>query len=217
MTITIMSVDDHPIFLEGIASVIANAKGFRLVAEATSGRQALAEYRRVRPDVTLMDLRMPDMNGIDAIKAIRAEFPHACIVVLTTFEGDTHALRAINAGAAGYMLKSMVRKEMLAIVQSVFEGRHHIAPCVAEAMALHIPADALTHREIEVLKQAAAGNSNRQIGLRLDISEETVKVHMKNLMAKLSANDRTHAVIMALARGIIDVPMRSNALIQPSM
>lgn len=154
---------------------------------------------------------MPDMNGIDAITAIRAEFPHACIVVLTTFEGDAHALRAVNAGAAGYMLKSMVRKDMPAIVQSVFQGRHHIAPCVAEAIALHVPADALTRREIEVLKQAAAGNSNRQIGLRLDISEETVKVHMKNLMAKLSANDRTHAVMMALARGIIDVPIRARA------
>ncbi|WP_229258410.1 response regulator [Duganella rivi] len=209
MTITIMSVDDHPIFLEGVASVIANAPDFRLVAEATSGRQALAEYRRVRPDVTLMDIRMPDMNGIDAITAIRAEFPHACIVVLTTFEGDTHALRAMKAGAAGYMLKSMVRKDMLSIVRSVFEGHRHIPPCVAEAMATHIPADALSPREIEVLAQAAIGNSNRRIGSELNISEETVKVHMKNLMAKLQANDRTHAVIMALARGIIDVPMRS--------
>lgn len=133
---------------------------------------------------------------------------HSWLLVLTTFEGETHALRAIKAGAAGYMLKSMVRKDMLGIVQSVFAGRRHIPPCVAEAMALHIQADALSHREVEVLKQVAAGNSNRQIGLELNISEETVKVHMKNLMAKLEANDRTHAVIMGLARGIIDAPMR---------
>jgi DNA-binding NarL/FixJ family response regulator len=212
LPITIMAVDDHPIFLDGVASIIGKAPAFSLVARAGSGREAIDLHRRLRPDVTLMDIRMPDMNGIEAIAAIRADFPQACIIVLTTYEGDTHALRAVKAGAAGYMLKSMVRKEMLAIVQSVHEGRRHIPQCVADAMAYHVKADALSRREIQVVDLAGGGRSNREIGRELGISEETVKVHMKNIMAKLNASDRTHAVMMALARGIIDVRMRDTPL-----
>jgi len=208
MPITVMTVDDHPVFLEGVASVLANDKEFNLVAEATCGRQAVEFYRLHLPDVTLMDIRLPDMNGIDAIAAIRTEFPHACVIVLTTYEGDTHALRAMRAGASGYMLKSMIRREMLTTIRNVFAGRFHLAPDVANSIARCLPANVPSPREIQVLELAALGHGNREIGEQLNISQDTVKVHMKNIMGKLQANDRTHAVTLALGRGIIDIPLR---------
>lgn len=203
--ITVMTVDDHPLFREGIASVIEDEADMRLLAEATSGREAIQRYRELRPDVTLMDIQMPDMNGIDATTAIRRDFPHARIVVLTTYEGDVLAQRAIKAGAVGYLLKSMLRKELLATVRNVHAGRRCIPPAVASGMAAHWHVDALSKREVEVLQLVAGGQSNKRIGLLLAISEETVKVHMKSILAKLAASDRTHAVTLAIERGILDL------------
>jgi DNA-binding NarL/FixJ family response regulator len=203
--ITILSVDDHPLFRAGVASVIANEDDMRLVAEATNGLQAVDCYRRSRPDVTLMDIQMPEMNGIDATIAIRKEFPDARIVVLTTYEGDMLARRAIAAGAAGYLLKSMLRKELLATVRCVHAGRRSIPAVVASGIAEHWHEGALSKRETEVLHLVAGGQSNKRIGMHLTISEETVKVHMKSILAKLNASDRTHAVTMAIERGIIDL------------
>jgi DNA-binding NarL/FixJ family response regulator len=203
--ITVLSVDDHPMFREGIASVIADEADLRLVAEATTGCEAVDAYRQWRPDVTLMDIQMPDMNGIDATIAIRKEFPNARIVVLTTYEGDVLAQRAIRAGAAGYLLKSMLRKELLATVRQVHQGRRVIPALVASGMAEHWHTGELSKREIEVLQLAAGGQSNKRIGLHLAISEETVKVHMKSILSKLNASDRTHAVTLAIERGILDL------------
>lgn len=204
--ITVMAVDAHPIFLEGLASAIGGAPELRLVAQVGSGIQALERYRQLRPDVTLMDIRLPGMDGIDTIAAIRAEFPSACILVLSTSEGDGHALRAIRAGAAGYLLKSMERGELLDSIRYVHAGRRHIPQRIADAIALQAPADALSRREIQVLELAAAGRGNRRIGAELGIAEDTVKVHMRKIMAKLQASDRTHAVTIALGRGILDLP-----------
>jgi DNA-binding NarL/FixJ family response regulator len=176
-----------------------------LVGEAATGREAIESFRTLRPDVTLMDLQMPDMNGIDAINAIRGEFPDARIVVLTTYKGDVQALRALKAGAAGYLLKSMLRKELLETIRVVHSGRRRVPPEIAMEIAEHAADDALTEREIAVLKRVAVGSANKQIAVTLGISEETVKAHMKSILAKLVANDRTHAVTIALNRGIIDV------------
>lgn len=202
--IRILAVDDHPMLREGLASVIEAQPDMVLIGEASNGREALESFRVHRPDVTLMDLQMPDMNGIDAINAIRGEFPEARIVVLTTYKGDVQALRALKAGAAGYLLKSMLRKELLETIRAVHAGRRRVPPEIATEIAEHAADDALTEREIAVLKRVAVGSANKQIASLLGISEETVKAHMKNILAKLSANDRTHAVTIALNRGIIE-------------
>jgi DNA-binding NarL/FixJ family response regulator len=204
-TIRILAVDDHLLLREGIAAVIGGQPGMTLVAQASNGREAIESFRRERPDVTLMDLRMPDMNGIDAIKAIRAEFPNARIIVLTTYAGDAQAAAALKAGAAGYLLKSLVRKELIETIRAVHSGKRRVPPEIATEIAEHVADDALSEREIEVLRGVAAGKSNKLIAAELDISEETVKTHMKSILPKLDASDRTHAVMIALKRGILDL------------
>jgi DNA-binding NarL/FixJ family response regulator len=201
--IRVMAVDDHPLLREGIAAVIQGQDDMELVAEAANGREAIEGYRVHRPDVILMDLQMPEVNGLEAITAIRGEFPTARIVVLTTYSGDVQALRAIKAGAHGYLLKGMIRKELLDTIRAVHAGKRRIPPEIATEIAEHVNQDALTNRELEVLQQVALGNANKEVAARLGVSEETVKAHMRNVLAKLSANDRTHAVMIAVRRGII--------------
>ena len=203
--IRILTVDDHPILREGIAAILAAEPDFELVGEANNGREAVDQFRTHRPDVTLMDLQMPHMNGIDAIRAIRRESPDARIIVLTTYSGDAQAVRAFAAGAFGYLLKSMLRKELIETIRSVHGGKKRIPPEVAVGMAEHHTDDSLTEREIEVLLHVAGGRANKMIAVDLKISEETVKAHMKNILSKLGANDRTHAVTIALKRGIIEI------------
>lgn len=203
--IRIITVDDHPMLREGIAAVLASETDMVLVGEASNGREGLEQFRAHRPDVTLMDLQMPVMNGTDAIIAIRKEFPDARIIVLTTYSGDAQAARAFEAGAAGYLLKNMVRKELVETIRSVHNGKKRIPPEIAVEIAEHHSDDALTEREIEVLKQVAAGSANKMVAHNLKVSEETVKAHMKNILSKLGANDRTHAVTIALKRGIIEI------------
>jgi len=203
--IRILSVDDHPMLREGVAAVLGTESDMFLVAEASNGREAIEQYRAHRPDVTLMDLQMPVMNGTEAILAIRKEFPNARIIVLTTYSGDAQAARAFKAGASGYLLKNMLRKELVETIRTVHGGKKRIPPEIAMEMAEHHTDDALSEREVEVLLQVAAGNANKKIADHLDISEETVKAHMKNILAKLGANDRTHAVTIALKRGIIEI------------
>ncbi len=203
--IKVLAVDDHPLLREGIAAVLEGQQDMMLVAAATNGREAIESFRAHRPDVTLMDLQMPEMSGIDAIIAIRSEFPHARIVVLTTYSGDAQAVRAFQAGASGYLLKGTLRKELLDTIRTVHAGRRRIPPEIAVEIAEHHTDDALTQREVEVLRRVAAGNSNKIVAAELAISEETVKAHMRSILAKLAANDRTHAVTIALKRGIIDI------------
>ena len=205
MPIRILTVDDHPLLREGIAAVIEGQSDMELVGEAANGVEALQAFRDCRPDVTLMDLQMPEMNGVEAIGAIHREFPDAKVVVLTTYQGDAQALRAFKAGASGYLLKSMLRRELVDTIRSVHAGRRRIPAEIAAGIAEHASEDALTLREIEVLRQVADGNGNKRIAQLLTISEETVKAHMKNILAKLGANDRTHAVTIAVRRGIIDL------------
>ena len=201
--IRILVVDDHPLFLEGIATVVAHQKDMQLVGRATTGRQAGEEFRRTQPDITLMDLRLPDMSGISAATAIRAEFPDAKIIVLTTFEGDVEIQRALAAGVRAYLLKSAPLEELVQAIRKVHSGRKHLPPQVAENLAEHFSGDALSEREVEVLKRMAEGDRNRDIGERLSISEETVKVHIRHIMDKLGAKDRTQAVSIGIRRGVI--------------
>ena len=203
--IRILTVDDHPMLREGIAAVLASEPDMILVAEAANGREAIEQFRTHRPDVTLMDVQMPEINGIDAIVKIREEFPDARIIVLTTYTGDAQAARAFKAGASGYMLKNMVRKELIDTIRSIHAGKKRIPPEIAVEMAQHHTDDALTEREIEVLRVVAAGNANKMVAQLLNISEETVKAHMRSILSKLGANDRTHAVTIAVKRGIIEI------------
>ena len=202
--ISVLAVDDHPLLREGIAAVISGEEDIELVAEAANGQEAIELFRRHHPNVTLMDLQMPDMNGIDAIIAIRREFPNARFVVLTTYRGDVQVVRALKAGASGYLLKNMLRKDLLDTIRAVNDGRRRIPPEIAAELADHIMEDALTDREIEVLRRVAIGNSNKIIGAQLNVSEATVKGHMKSILAKLGANDRAHAVTIAVRRGFLD-------------
>ena len=203
--IRILCVDDHPLLREGIAALIANQKDMKLVAQASNGQEAIAQFRLQQPDVTLMDLQMPEMNGIDAIIAIRSEFRDARIIVLTTYSGDALAQRALKAGAKAYVLKNHVRKDLLETIRAVHAGNKRIHPEVAAEIAAHAADDALTAREIEVLSLIAGGKSNKLIADQLSITEETVKGHVKSILSKLSANDRTHAVTLGLKRGIIQL------------
>ena len=203
--IRILAVDDHPLIREGIAAVLQGEPDMLLVAQASNGRDAIEQFREHHPDVTLMDLQMPDMNGIDTIAAIRQDYPEARIIVLTTYSGDAQALRAFRAGASGYLLKNMLRKELLETVRTVHAGRKRVPPEIAVEIAEHHSDDLLTEREIEVLRQVADGNANKMVADQLKISEETVKAHMRSILSKLGANDRTHAVTIAVKRGIITI------------
>jgi len=203
--IRILSVDDHLLLRAGVAALLAGQPDMTLVAEASNGREAIEQYRIHRPDVTLMDLQMPEMNGVEAMIAICAEFPESRIIVLTTYAGDVQVLRALKAGARAYLLKSLVRKDLVETIRLVHAGKKRMLPEVAADLAEHATDDALSSREIEVLSLIAGGNANKEIAAQLSITEETVKGHIKNIFTKLGANDRTHAVTIGLKRGIIDL------------
>lgn len=200
-----MSVDDHPLLREGIATIVNSQPDMLLVAAASTGTEAIQKFRELKPDVTLMDLRLPDLSGIDTMIAIRTENAEARIIMLTTFEGDVEIQRALEAGARGYMLKSMPSRELVEVIRQVHEGKKRLPPEVAAHLAEHMSDEALTGREIEVLRQVARGNRNRDIAELLRISEETVKVHIRHIMEKLGASDRTQAIAIAVRRGIIEL------------
>jgi DNA-binding NarL/FixJ family response regulator len=201
----VLSVDDHPLLREGLAAIIDGEADMTLVSQASSGAEAIRIHRECKPDVTLMDLRLPDLSGIDAMMAIRAESPDARIIILTTFEGDVEIQRALQAGARGYLLKSTPPGDLAQAIREVHAGRKRVPPEVAAQLAEHMGSESLSHREIEVLRQVAEGNRNRDIAEKLFISEETVKVHVKHIMDKLGANDRTQAISIAVRRGIIQL------------
>jgi DNA-binding NarL/FixJ family response regulator len=203
--IRILTVDDHPLLRAGIGALISSQADMLVVAECSNGRDAIQQFRKHRPDVTLMDLQMPEMSGTDAIIAIRAEFPAARIVVLSTHAGDVQALRALQAGARGYLMKDAAREELLDTIRAVQAGKKTLSPTVSKGIAEHAMADVLTNGEIDVLRLIAEGKANKQIADRLSISEETVKSRVKNILAKLGADDRTHAAMIGLKRGIIEL------------
>jgi DNA-binding NarL/FixJ family response regulator len=203
--IRILAVDDHVLVREGIAVLLSNEPDMVLVAEAPNGREAIQQFRAHRPDITLMDLQMPEMNGLDAIISIRGEFPEAKIIVLTTYKGDVQILRAIKAGARGYLLKNTIHSELLNTIRAVHAGKKALSPEASYEIAEHATDDALTPAEINVLRLIAAGNANKQIADQLSITEETVKGRVKNILSKLGANDRTQAAMIGLKRGIIEL------------
>ena len=203
--IRVLSVDDHPLLREGIAAIINSQPDMFLEAAASSGREGIQSFREHQPDVTLMDLRLPDLSGIDALIAIRSEFPAARVIMLTTFSGDIDIQRALKAGAYGYILKSTPRKDLVESIRKVHSGKKSVPPEVAAHLAEHMSGESLTEREIDVLRHLTGGNRNRDIAERLFISEETVKVHVKHIMEKLGASDRTQAVAIAARRGIIQI------------
>lgn len=203
--IRVLVVDDHVLLRQGIASLLGCEADMEVVAEATTGQEAIERFRQHRPDVTLMDLQMPGLSGIDAITAICSEFPDARIVVLTTYSGDVQVVRAIRAGARGYLLKSLLRNDLLETIRAVHAGKKRLTPEIAAELAEHATSDSLTAREIEVLRLVAGGNANKEIAAQLSVAEDTVKGHVKNILAKLGANDRTHALTIALKRGIISL------------
>jgi DNA-binding NarL/FixJ family response regulator len=198
-------VDDHALLREGIAALVGNQTDMELVAEACDGREAIELFRQHRPDVTLMDLQMPEMGGIDALSAIRGEFPEARVIVLTTYTGDIQVMRAMKAGARAYLLKGLLRKELIETIRAVHGGQKRMAPEIAAEIAEHATDSALTAREVGVLRLIAVGNANKEIAAQLSITEETVKGYVKNILAKLGAKDRTHAVTIGLKRGVIDL------------
>ena len=203
--IRILCVDDHPVVRQGIAGLVAVQPDMTMVAEAVNGREAIQQFRAHRPDITLMDLQMPEMSGFDALIAIRGEFPDARIIVLTTYAGDAQALRALKAGASGYLLKNTMHKELLDTIRAVHAGRKSMSPEVSFELAEHATDDALTPAEIRVLRLIAQGNANKEIARELSLSEETVKGQVRNILSKLGAKDRTHAAMIGFKRGIIDL------------
>lgn len=203
--IRILAVDDHPIFRGGIAGLLADLSDMRLVAEASSGIEAVRQFRVHKPDITLMDLQMPEMGGLDAIMSIRGEFPNARIIVLTTYSGDVQVLRALKAGAHAYLLKNTLHKDLADTIRAVYAGKKTLSPEATFELVEHATDDALTPAEVEVLRLIAIGNANKQIADVLSITEETVKGRVKNILSKLNANDRTHAATIALKRGIIEL------------
>jgi DNA-binding NarL/FixJ family response regulator len=202
--IRILAVDDHPIFRQGIAGFLADQPDMILVAEAADGREAIHQFRTHRPDITLMDLQMPELNGLDAMIAIRSEFPDAKVIVLTTYSGDVQVLRALKAGARAYLVKNLLYKELLESIRAVYAGRKSLSPEASYKLAEHATDDALTEGEVDVLRLIAAGNANKQIAAHLSITEDTVKGRVKNILSKLGANDRTQAAMIGLKRGIIE-------------
>jgi DNA-binding NarL/FixJ family response regulator len=203
--IRILAVDDHPVILQGIAGLIAVESDMQIVAEAANGREALHQFRKYRPDVTLMDLQMPEMSGLDATSAIRAEFPEARIIVLTTYAGDAQALRALKAGARAYLLKSSLRRELLDTIRAVHSGKKSISAEVSVQLAEHAAQEALTPLEVDVLRLIAEGKANKEIAVRLSLNEDAVKRQVRSILSKLDASDRTHAVTIGLRRGIIEL------------
>ncbi len=203
--IKIMTVDDHPILRQGIAALIADEPDMTLVAEATNGREAIQQFRAHRPDVTLMDLQMPEMNGLDAMIAIRGEFADARIIVLTTYAGDVQARRALQAGARAYLLKNSLHKELLDTIRAVHAGRKNLSPEVSFDLAEHAAEESLSPLEVRILRLIAEGNSNKEIAARLSVTEDSVKGHVRNILSKLGANDRTHAAMIGVKRGIIEL------------